>query len=177
MPKTYPNILLIAGTGRKVGKTALACAILQQVTPFHEVVAVKVTPRKHPDPEGMVLLHQSDGWSLYRQVDVFSRDSSRMLAAGAFIVYLVQGPAEKLPGAFREIMRRHDPHTWFLFESGGLRQFIEPGIFLVVTDTRFPAKTIPEALYADALLDENVGFKTFARRISLPGKGWKLSQT
>ncbi len=176
MQKSYPNILIIAGTGRKVGKTALACAILQRVTPRQEVVAVKITPHHQPDPKGMVLLHERDGWSLYRQAVAFEKDSSRMLAAGARIVYLVRAATDKIPEAFREILLRHDAQTWFLFESGGLRQFIHPGLFLLVTDTRFPAKIDPEALDADITLDENVRFKSFARKISLRKKGWTVHQ-
>lgn len=174
MPEAYPHILIIAGTGRKVGKTALACAILQQGILHHEVVAVKITPHHHPDPEGMVLLQQNEGWSLYQQVEVFGRDSSRMLAAGASTVYLVQSPTEKIPDAFGEILLRHDPGTLFLFESGGLHQFIAPGLLLMVTDTRVPPKARPGVLHADAWLDENTCFEAFASRVVAGKNGWTL---
>ncbi len=48
MMKSMPNILLIAGTGRNVGKTLLACEIIQQLSKTMAVTAIKTSSHEHP---------------------------------------------------------------------------------------------------------------------------------
>lgn len=175
MQAWYPNILIIRGTGRNVGKTSLACAILRHLAPAHEVVAVKITPHPHPQPQGMVLLEQGQGWEMYQQVEVFEKDSSRMLAAGARVVYLVQCPTAKIPEAFNAILQRHEPHTLFLFESGGLQQHVDPGLSLVVTHTLRTVKETPDSMVYDVLLDEHCSFSDFVNKIDIDKSGWILT--
>ena len=41
-----PNMVLIGATGRNVGKTTLACALIERLRKEFTVVGVKVTPVK-----------------------------------------------------------------------------------------------------------------------------------
>ncbi|MFC1635633.1 hypothetical protein ACFL5Z_12390 [Planctomycetota bacterium] len=38
------GMLMIGSTGRNIGKTELACAILRQYSQSHNIVGIKVTP-------------------------------------------------------------------------------------------------------------------------------------
>ena len=43
----HPNILTIAGTGRNVGKTTLACSIIKKMALNARITAIKITPHFH----------------------------------------------------------------------------------------------------------------------------------
>ena len=50
-----PHLLLIAGNGRNVGKTTLACKIIAQFARETEVIGLKITPHFHPVNEADVV--------------------------------------------------------------------------------------------------------------------------
>ncbi len=47
-----PNLLIIAGTGNKSGKTSMACRIIEQLKHL-EIVSVKITPHFHETTPGL----------------------------------------------------------------------------------------------------------------------------
>ena len=49
---TIPNLLLIAGTGTKSGKTSMACRIIEQF-PELKITAIKITPHFHETTPGL----------------------------------------------------------------------------------------------------------------------------
>jgi hypothetical protein len=72
-------VLVIAGSGRGAGKTAVGCALIAAL-PELRWVAVKVTPHLHRDEE------------IWEEVDFRSgKDTGRYLAAGAGRAFLVGG--------------------------------------------------------------------------------------
>ena len=52
MRQNIPNMLLIAGTGRKSGKTTLACACIAHFSKQTGIYAIKISPHTHDD-EGL----------------------------------------------------------------------------------------------------------------------------
>ncbi len=82
-----PNLLIIAGTGNKSGKTSMACRIIGQFR-HHEIVSVKITPHFHKTTPGLVLISEKSGYSVYEETNNdISKDTSRMLNAGASRVF------------------------------------------------------------------------------------------
>ena len=45
--KDFPNMLIVRGTGRNVGKTLSACNIIKQLAEKHNPVGVKISPHFH----------------------------------------------------------------------------------------------------------------------------------
>ena len=127
------NLLLIAGTGTKSGKTSLACRILKD---FKElgITAIKITPHFHETTAGLVPLDENKGYSIYEETEMDSRkDTSRMLHAGALKVFFAKVWDDQLPDVFKKILEYIPPNTPVVCESPALRHFAEPGVFVIMT--------------------------------------------
>lgn len=130
---TIPNLLIIAGTGNKSGKTSMACRILEQLRYF-EIVSVKITPHFHETTPGLVLLSEKKGYSVYEETNSdTSKDTSRMLKAGASRVYFAKVTDNSLVEAFKEIMEHIPEGTPIICESPALHHYTEPGLFVIMT--------------------------------------------
>ena len=57
-----PNILIVAGTGRNIGKTITACRIIGQLAKNHEPVGVKISPHFHELEVNLKYLYQSENF-------------------------------------------------------------------------------------------------------------------
>ena len=131
--KEIPNLLLIAGTGTKSGKTTVACRIIEQF-PELQITAVKITPHFHETTAGLILLEEGAGYAIYEETDSStSKDTSRMLKAGALRVYFAKVWDNKLPDVFERILKLIPANVPIICESPALRYFTEPGVFTIVT--------------------------------------------
>jgi len=91
-------VLVIAGSGRGAGKTAVGCALIR-ACPELRWLAVKVTPHRHDLPQG--LAEETD-----RNSD---KDTGRYLAAGASRAFLLSGEREGEAVARVADARQHAP--------------------------------------------------------------------
>ncbi|MCU0461222.1 MAG: hypothetical protein MUF36_04295 [Bacteroidales bacterium] len=127
-----PNLLLIAGTGNKSGKTTLACRIIGQFI-NEGVTAVKITPHFHETTPGLILLSKNAGYSVYEETNSSAeKDTSRMLKSGAKRVFFAKVTDDDLLLAFRAIMRYIPEGSPVVCESPALRHYVEPGIFVIM---------------------------------------------
>lgn len=173
--KNLPNILLVSGSGRKVGKTSLVCSILKQLSSSHQVVAVKITPHPHPDLQGMIPVQVKQGFQIFMQQQTNTRDSSRMLEAGAAEAFLIQYSQGFLKQAFEQLLEMIGSDRLYIVESGGLRDLITPGLYIMVSSSFLPEKNQSSGNLADLFLDETVDFKKFSSRISVDNGKWTLN--
>ena len=128
-----PNLLIIAGTGNKSGKTSMACRIIEQFRPLG-IVSVKITPHFHETTPGLALISEKKGYSLYEETNRgTTKDTSRMLKAGASRVYFAKVTDNSLDEAFKEIMMKIPDGTPIVCESPALRHYTEPGLFIIMT--------------------------------------------
>jgi hypothetical protein len=127
-----PNLLLIAGSGNKSGKTTLACRIIKQFREYG-VIGVKITPHFHEMTPGLVVLTEREGYIVYEEKNAGTdKDTSRMLRAGATRVFFAKVTDNDLLSAFRSIMENIPEGTPMVCESPALRYFAEPGIFVIM---------------------------------------------
>jgi len=70
-----PNLLLIAGNGRNVGKTFLACKIIKELANKLKVIGLKVSPHFH-DFEKSRIIAQSDDYIVIEETQINQKDSS-----------------------------------------------------------------------------------------------------
>jgi len=128
-----PNLLIIAGTGNKSGKTSMACRIIAQLRPLG-IVSVKITPHFHETTPGLALISEKKGYSLYEETNRgTTKDTSRMLKVGASRVYFAKVTDDSLDEAFNEIMKNIPEGTPVVCESPALRHYTEPGLFIIMT--------------------------------------------
>jgi hypothetical protein len=130
---TIQNLLLIAGTGTKSGKTSMACRIIEQL-PDLKITAVKITPHFHETTEGLVSVSEKSGYSIYEETNSYtSKDTSRMLRSGASKVFFAKVWDNQLFDVFREIMNKIPEGSPVICESPALRNYVEPGLFIIIT--------------------------------------------
>ncbi len=135
MQPYYPNILLIAGSGRNIGKTTLAESIVKKYAPQYNLIGLKVTSvyagegqfhsKKHINIEnGFVIAEETDRSGI--------KDTSRLLLAGASRAFYVQAKDNELTGAMEAFFKMVSPQSLIVCESGSLREVLKPGLFLLV---------------------------------------------
>jgi hypothetical protein len=128
-----PNLLLIAGTGTKSGKTSMACKIIEQFNNLN-ITAIKISPHFHETTIGLVSKSEKKGYSIYEETNTdTSKDTSRMLHSGANKVYFSKVWDNQLPDVFNEIMEFIPANVPVICESPSLRNYIEPGVFIIMT--------------------------------------------
>jgi hypothetical protein len=138
-----PNLLLIAGTGTKSGKTSMACRLIEQFRDS-DITAIKISPHFHETTPGLKTVYEEEGISIYMETYTEStKDTSRMLNSGAANVYFAKVLDNRLLFVFNKIMELVPPGTPVICESPALRNFVEPGVFIIISsDTTRTRKDI-----------------------------------
>jgi hypothetical protein len=127
-----PNLMLIAGTGNKSGKTTFACRVINQFRHLG-INAIKITPHFHETTPGLELLDENPGFSVYKETNPDTdKDTSRMLQAGAAAVYFAKVTDEKLLQAFESILKNIKPGIPVVCEAPALRYQADPGMFVIM---------------------------------------------
>jgi hypothetical protein len=130
---TIPNLLIIAGTGTKSGKTSLACKIIRQFS-YLNITAIKISPHFHETTQGLIPMSEAEGYAIYEETNTgTSKDTSRMLNAGASKVYFAKVWDDQLFEVFKKIMESVPSGVPVMCESPALRNFAEPGAFIIMT--------------------------------------------
>lgn len=128
-----PNLIIIAGTGTKSGKTSMACKIIEQFK-THNITAIKISPHLHETSDGLIALSEEKGYAIYEETNGdTTKDTSRMLRSGASKVYFATVWDDKLPDVFFKIMKDIPADSPVICESPALRNFVEPGVFILMT--------------------------------------------
>jgi hypothetical protein len=127
------NLLLIAGTGTKSGKTTIACRIIEQFKLLN-ITAIKITPHFHDTTEGLKSIEEEPGgYAIYEETNRNStKDTSRMMQAGASRVYFAKVFDNRLLFVFNKIKDLIPEGTPIICESPALRHFVEPGVFIII---------------------------------------------
>jgi len=128
-----PNLLLIAGTGTKSGKTTMACRIIEQFRALN-ITAIKISPHFHDTTPGLKTIYEETGYAIYEETNPDSaKDTSRMLHSGASKVYFAKVLDNRLLFVFSKIKELIPRDTPIVCESPALRNFLEPGVFIIMS--------------------------------------------
>jgi hypothetical protein len=171
-----PNLLVIAGTGNKSGKTSMACRIIESY-PGLRITAIKITPHFHETTVGLVVFHEGNGYSIYNETSMESnKDTSRMLKAGADRVFFAKVWDNTLLSAFNMIFESIPDGTPVICESPALRNYVDPGILVIMSsDTTHNKKNINHLQSLPHLsikLEELSGLRSLP--ISFENGEWKI---
>lgn len=91
-------LLIISGAGRNVGKTTLACRLIEKYKKHLPVTAVKISSHFHDLSTLQKIVVQQEGLIISEEQDrTSSKDSSRYLQAGAAHAIYVQSTSENIP--------------------------------------------------------------------------------
>ena len=174
-----PYFIIIAGTGRNTGKTFLASTLLQKFSAQKKITALKISPHFHTKTPSLRKISGNDSFDLYEETSGFSeKDTSKMLLAGAFVVYYIETTDTGLPEAFNAFMEQIQPDTPVIVESPVLRKLVKPGIFLIVDKPGNQSKKEEIMKWkskADYFIDtDNENLTYIASLITLEASGWEL---
>jgi hypothetical protein len=131
----YKNLIIVAGSGRNVGKTEFACRLIRRFSSQIDLYGLKVSAI-HPD-EGIYHgdhagLDVAAGPIEETRQDL-AKDTSRMLQAGASRVFYLQGDDRQLAAGFQTVLTTVPAGSAIVCESSSLWQFVEPGLLILVT--------------------------------------------
>lgn len=128
-----PGLLLVSGTGRNSGKTTLVCDLITMHRELHCITAIKIAPHAHHIGSSDEILVQNNHFQIIRETKTNTgKDSSLMLKAGAQEVYYVQAEDKNLQAAFQFLLTMLSPKNIYICESGGLRKYCKPDLFLII---------------------------------------------
>ena len=137
-----PNLLLVSGSNRNVGKTTLICKVIEKVSDYQDIVGVKITPHFHNSRINKRVIISKPDLFIAEELDTKSeKDSSKMLRAGATKVLYI----EAKDSAYQEIaifLKKYYSEEIIVCESASLRKFIKPGIMCIVTSDKKDMKPI-----------------------------------
>lgn len=125
------RFIIIAGTARNVGKTTLACQIIQHLAQVN-IVALKFITLKD---DGIVHSHHKDieTFGVYKEKDLeSSKDTVKMLKAGAKESYLLVCKEAYIEDAITDFRKRLSLTDVVVVESASLRNYISPKMFVIV---------------------------------------------
>jgi hypothetical protein len=128
-----PNLLLIAGTGTKSGKTTMACRIIEQFKDLN-ITAIKISPHFHETTPGLKPIYEETRYAIYEEKNWdTAKDTSRMLHSGAEKVYFAKVFDDRLLFVFEKINDLIPAGKPVVCESPALRNFVEPGVFIIMS--------------------------------------------
>jgi hypothetical protein len=161
-----PNLLLIAGTGTKSGKTTMACRIIEQFRALN-ITSIKISPHFHETTPGLKAIYEETGYAIYEETNPGSvKDTSRMLHSGASKVYFAKVLDDRLLFVFNLIKDRIPEGAPIVCESPALRNFIDPGVFIIMSsETTGKNKDISKFLVLPHLKFE---FEKLSEELSIP---------
>lgn len=186
------NLLLIGAADRNVGKTEFACSLIKQTSlEGRKVVGVKVTTVKDDNhgacPRGGqgcgVCSSLSENFCLTQESDyATSKDTSRMLRAGASAVYWLRVRDGALKDGASALLEKIESSFGkgipVVCESNSLRTVLEPGLFFVLnrqsnSSIKKSCRTVEH--HSDkkiTLLSIEQGFDFDIKKISFINGGW-----
>jgi len=180
------KMLMIGSAGSNVGKTELACALLNKFSKNHDIVGIKVTTIKDKDGQcprggkGCGVCSSLEGnFCITEETNRASgKDTSRLLAAGAGRVFWIRVLKEHLIEGITALLDIIGPEAVSICESNSLRQVVEPGLFLMARkndSNAWKSSAVDVIKYADRIVvSDGSSFDLAPDRIKLADGKWTL---
>jgi len=182
------GMLMIGSAGANIGKTELACALLNKFSKNHNIVGIKVTTIKDKDGqcprggEGCGVCSSLEGnFCITEETNKSSgKDTARLLEAGANRVFWIRVLKEHLVEGINAMLDVIGPEAVSICESNSLRKVVEPGLFLMVGNNdsevwKNSAQQVRE--YADRMArPDGSGFDFDLNGIKLIDGKWTLTE-
>jgi hypothetical protein len=182
-----PGMLLLGSTGRNSGKTEFACGVLNRFCRNHTLIGLKVTIIRDNDGscprggEGCGVCTSLEGpFDITEETNREGiKDTSRMLRTGADRVFWLRVRSACVEEGLKALLEIIGPDAVTVCESNSLRHTVEPGLFVMVRNSRTTACK-PTALsvmeYADRIVtSDGKRFSTTLEDLSLSNGVWVLN--
>ena len=170
----FPNMLLIGSLGRKSGKTLLATSLIKRYLGDRRVIGLKVSTVHENNGvclrggKGCGVCTSFQGpFVLTEEKDLSnSKDTSKMLSAGARKVYWLRAKKMHLFEGMQAMMKLIHPTDIVVCESNSVRLVVRPGVF-VMAKNRASKDLKTSALTVLQYVDKIVTFNGIAHNLAL----------
>lgn len=176
-----PNLLLIAGTGRNIGKTTLATSVIRRNAGNRAIIGLKVSSIYPSESafHGVKNAPMEGNFVITEELDRSGiKDTSKMLLAGAARVFYVRVKDNHLEEAMSAFFQLVDSDSVIVCESGSLRSEVNPGLFVMIRQAiNEKPRTKQWVEVADMVIDADLASeKRCLACIVLTEKGWQLNK-
>ena len=182
------NFLIIGSTGRNIGKTEFACRVIENHSTQKEIYGVKIIPvdkkedNCHRGIDSCGICNSLRGEyniAVEKRIDS-SKDTSRMLKAGAKKVYLLIVDRNYLEKGINAISNIIPNNALMVIESNSIRNVIEPGLFIVIKSkiSNSIKKTCTEVMeFADKIVEfDNMNWDFHPDRVLIQNDSWIIEE-
>ena len=177
-----PNLILIGGNTRHIGKTTLACGIIKSFSSTDQITALKITSIYKNDEKhhGEHELRQGKGFSITLEPhSANQKDTSKMLMAGATESYYIQAMDHAVEEAWQAFIKIVPSNQLMVCESRSLRRILQPGLFIYLKSSKVkeekPYSIWLEGLADIVLVDPNQSdLAKLIRRIRIADRIWQI---
>lgn len=167
------NLLIVSGSGQNTGKTTLVCRIVEYFALSQFIVSVKITHHQKSLTYAMPIIMSTNHFVIYNdQNKTQSKDSSRMLAAGAQKSFFIIAEKESVGEAMSALLTQMDTDSAIICESGGLADFYEPGLHLHILGNEDNGKPFRPCNFV--VRYDGIAFNLNIENIIFKDKKWKL---
>jgi len=182
------NLLIIGSTGRNIGKTEFACGIIEKHSPNKEIFGTKIIPvdkneeNCHRGLESCGLCDSLVGdYEIIEEKTIdSSKDTSRMLKAGAKKVYLLLVDRKCLEKGINAILKVIPNNALVVIESNTIRKVIEPGLFIVIKNliNNSVKQSCAEVIeFADKIVEfNNMNWDFDPDKVSIQNESWIIEE-
>ena len=135
-----PAMIMVGSSGRNVGKTELACALIRRTAPTQDIIGLKITAVDEADgtcPRGGegcgVCTSLTGPYSITEEAEESEgKDTTRLLQAGAKRVFWLRVLKSDLKEGWLALLDMVGNDTISVCESNTSRNIIQPDLFLMV---------------------------------------------
>lgn len=184
-----PNFLIVGSTGRNTGKTEFACRLIEQYSQDYSIIGVKVVAIERSEAEscprggkgcGVCTSLRSD-FEITEELELNpSKDTSRMLLAGANKVFFLKVDKNCLEKGFEALLKVIPSNSLVICESNSIRKVFEPGLFLVIknAEDRTVKESCAEVIdFANKVIEfRNMSWDFNPDRILIKNNQWILRE-
>ena len=127
-------IVVVAGTGRKIGKTSVAAGLIAALRDL-SWTGIKISGHSH-----------EQGWGVTEDLHPAPTDTGRYLAAGAHRAFWIRAAETEMAAAAAAVERIAFGGVHTIVESNSVLRYLSPGLIILVMDCAAEPKQ--SALYA-----------------------------
>lgn len=182
---SMPNLIIIGGSSRNVGKTSLCLDLISRYAPDLEITGLKISAIKPDDTihhgTHEIVLKDRNFRIFEEQQNESNKDTARMLKAGAKRAFYIEATEEHMPEAFAGFRKKYKTNGPIISESRSLRNLAIPSLFILIKHYD-PALIKPDFHDYEALADLTVSIRpgcnttaSVASRIFWDQDHWALS--
>ncbi|MCX6267423.1 MAG: hypothetical protein NTW16_08720 [Bacteroidetes bacterium] len=174
--KSFPQFIIISGSGKKVGKTFMSTALIRVFSAKFPLLALKISPHVHDSLGNTCLRASSEGIRIFQDLGPHAKNSGKFLEAGALQSYFMETDDGHLAEAFELFMKEcNNANHPVICESGALTSLIRPGISIFIDSATddLPKHKLEARQLADVVLPAK-SFSTSALtgRVGFSDSGW-----